>query len=232
MKYRFSIGHSLTLGRFRIKLLVGRWPILSTSSLLPPPFPSYQWSRDTNRSSMGIETFTNHLEGGRGNVGNLLSSHLRVYGCGQEKWWNPIRFLSLCHRSPYSLSLSRFLFSPFSFGPLYPLWKSVNETEHTVLVERACRSFYRIASTLIGKLSSCPGSVLFYSSLSLFLSPLFSSPFALFFFPRWKSGIYIQRYTIRPNNLCDFSRRLLTVLRRSGESTFFIIEYTIHLQTN
>lgn len=36
MKYRFSIGHSLTLGRFRIKLLVGRWPILSTSSLLPP----------------------------------------------------------------------------------------------------------------------------------------------------------------------------------------------------
>lgn len=39
MKYRFSIGHSLTLGRFRIKLLVDRWPILSTSSLLPPPLP-------------------------------------------------------------------------------------------------------------------------------------------------------------------------------------------------
>lgn len=193
MKYRFSIGHSLTLGRFRIKLLVDRWPILSTSSLLSPPFPSYQWSRDTNRSSMGIETFTNHLEGGRGNVGNLLSSHLRVYGCGQEKWWNPIRFLSLCHRSPYSLSLSRFLFSPFSFGPLYPLWKSVNETEHTVLVERACRSFYRIASTLIGKLSSCPGSVLFYSSLSLSFSLPSSPPLSpCFSFPGGNQGFIFR----------------------------------------
>lgn len=93
----------------------------------------------------------------------------------------------------FSLSLSRFLFSPFSFGPLYPLWKSVNETEHTVLVERACRSFYRIASTLIGKLSSCPGSVLFYSSLSLSFSLPSSPPLSpCFSFPGGNQGFIFR----------------------------------------
>lgn len=102
----------------------------------PPPSssPSHQWSRDTNRSSIGIETFTNHLEGGRGNVRTCCHPSWEFIAAAKKN--SETRFDSFLFVAPVlSLPLSRFLFSPFSLGPLYPLWKSVNETEHTVLVE-------------------------------------------------------------------------------------------------
>lgn len=60
MKYRFSIGHSLTLGRFRIKLLGRGRPY---PSLFPLAINDSAIHRP-NRPPMEIETFTSHLEGG------------------------------------------------------------------------------------------------------------------------------------------------------------------------
>lgn len=178
MKYRFSIGHSLTLGRFRIKLLGRGRPY---PSLFPLAINDSAIHRP-NRPPMEIETFTSHLEGG--GIGLWRKSTVVIPNSD---------FMATAKKNGRSIRLFLFVNPLFPLRylrsvPLYPLWKSVNETEHTDLV--ACRSSCRIASTLIGKLSSCPALYLF--------------PFACFSF-LVKSGIYIQRYTIRPNNLCDFS---------------------------
>lgn len=64
MKYRFSIGHSLTLGRFRIKLPSPRESVMVY--ILPIPLNSQRF-RDTPaaRLLMGIETFRYLSRGAR-----------------------------------------------------------------------------------------------------------------------------------------------------------------------
>lgn len=104
MKYRFSIGHSLTLGRFRIKLPdLGVWSVCSFPSFNPYRFRDTR--RETSRSLMAIGTF------------ELLSLGAC---CHSDR-----DVTAGAKKNSRSLYPSTPLFTAVA---LYPPWKSVNET--------------------------------------------------------------------------------------------------------
>lgn len=183
MKYRFSIGHSLTLGRFRIKL-----PGLGvrSGSLSFNPYRFQRYTSGDLRSLMAIGTFVTYLEK-RVVIptGTLWSEPRKIAG----------RFGLFIHPLPFLRPLR-----------CIHLGKALMRPGRSMLYPR--RSF-QIASTLIGKVFGC-SVVLFETALLFFFSFLVTKieDLCLMDSTQWAHA-FIRSHRRWPAN----SRRARSVLR-------------------